>query len=205
MHGFGVCRFANRHWYEGAWREGIRQGLGMYTFRNGETQSGHRQNGLLDIPSAQNTTHLISSIAIYHYKVLNVVQCAIPAHVINAAKEKLSNAFGYELRELLRYRPSSATQRHSTQQTDVAKAKSYVLISQLPAEVYKKYVEDENSARLSSFTFVVISIVHLARGNTLFYVLAERALDRPVSEKMKEYISEIDSKEVVPVDVDEAE
>ncbi|KDO52541.1 hypothetical protein CISIN_1g037549mg [Citrus sinensis] len=74
MHGFGVCRFANRHWYEGAWRERIRQGLGMYTFRNGETQSGHRQNGLLDIPSAQNTTHLISSIAIYHYKVLNVVQ-----------------------------------------------------------------------------------------------------------------------------------
>ncbi|KAL9411985.1 hypothetical protein AB3S75_045567 [Citrus x aurantiifolia] len=50
--------------------------------------------------------------------------CAIPAHVITAAKEKLSNAFGYDLRELLRYRPSSATQRHSTQQTDVAKAKS---------------------------------------------------------------------------------
>ncbi|KAH9647872.1 MAGE domain-containing protein [Citrus sinensis] len=150
----------------------------------------------------------------------NYSQCAIPAHVINAAKEKLSNAFGYELRELLRYRPSSATQRHSTQQTD------------LPAEVYKKYVEDENSARLSSFTFVVISIISFGitlkrmglcetnvshplylqkdkvngpKGNTLFYVLAERALDRPVSEKMKEYISEIDSKEVVPVDVDEAE
>ena len=43
------------------------------------------------------------------------------------------------------------------------------------------------------------------KGNTWFYELAERALDRPVSEKMKEYISEIDSKEVVPVDVDEAE
>ncbi|KAK9219584.1 hypothetical protein WN943_008230 [Citrus x changshan-huyou] len=125
----------------------------------------------------------------------------------------------------------------------VAEAKSYVLISQLPAEVYKKYVEDENSAHLSGFTFVVISIVHLAggkipedilwrhlkrmglcetdvshpvfgnakqaleilvqqrylqkdkingpEGNTLFYELAERALDGPVSEKMKEYISEV--------------
>ncbi|KAH9756556.1 MAGE domain-containing protein [Citrus sinensis] len=208
-------------------------------------------------------------------------QRALPAHVINAAKEKLSNAFGYELRELLRCRPSSATQGRSTQQTGVAEAKSYVLISQLPAEVYKKYVEDENSAHLSGFTFVVISIVHLAggkipedilwrhlkrmglcetdashpvfgnakqaletlvqqrylqkdkvngpEGNTLFYELAERALDGPVSEKMKEYISErrtmacdpfsdvfsvyttkrilfsIVSKDVVPVDVDEAE
>lgn len=28
-------------------------------------------------------------------------------------------------------------------------------------------------------------------GNTLFYELAERALDGPVSEKMKEYISEV--------------
>lgn len=46
----------------------------------------------------------------------------------------------------------------------VAEAKSYVLISQLPAEVYKKYVEDENSAHLSGFLFVVISIVHLAGG-----------------------------------------
>ncbi|KAH9690700.1 MAGE domain-containing protein [Citrus sinensis] len=187
----------------------------------------------------------------------NYSQRALPAHVINAAKEKLSNAFGYELRELLRCRPSSATQGRSTQQTGVAEAKSYVLISQLPAEVYKKYVEDENSAHLSGFTFVVISIVHLAggkipedilwrhlkrmglcetdvshpvfgnakqaleilvqqrylqkdkingpEGNTLFYELAERALDGPVSEKMKEYISEIVSKDVVPVDVDEAE
>lgn len=46
----------------------------------------------------------------------------------------------------------------------VADAKSYVLISQLPAEVYKKYVEDVNSAHLTGFTFVVVSIVHLAGG-----------------------------------------
>lgn len=50
---------------------------------------------------------------------------------------------------------------HSSGATD---AKSYVLISQLPAEVYKKYVEDVNMAHLTGFTFVVISIVHLAGG-----------------------------------------
>ncbi|KAL9411986.1 hypothetical protein AB3S75_045568 [Citrus x aurantiifolia] len=91
MHGFGVCRFANRHWYEGAWRERIRQGLGMYTFRNGETQSGHRQNGLLDILSAQNTTHLISSIAIYHSKVLNVVQVDERVNRAVAAVNRVAN------------------------------------------------------------------------------------------------------------------
>ncbi|XP_042494876.1 uncharacterized protein LOC122074104 [Macadamia integrifolia] len=73
MHGFGVYRFANGHRYEGAWHEGRRQGLGMYTFRNGETQPGHWQNGLLDIPSTQNT-HPGSPIAVNHSKVLNSVQ-----------------------------------------------------------------------------------------------------------------------------------
>lgn len=78
MHGFGVYRFANGHRYEGAWHEGRRQGLGMYTFRNGETQSGHWQNGILDIPSTQNTTHPVSPIAVYHSKVLNAVQVFEP-------------------------------------------------------------------------------------------------------------------------------
>ncbi|XP_010274530.1 PREDICTED: MORN repeat-containing protein 1 [Nelumbo nucifera] len=73
MHGFGVYRFANGHRYEGAWHEGRRQGLGMYTFRNGETQSGHWQNGILDIPSTQNT-HPGSPVAVNHSKVLNAVQ-----------------------------------------------------------------------------------------------------------------------------------
>lgn len=45
-----------------------------------------------------------------------------------------------------------------------ADAKSYVIISQLPAEVYRKYVEDVNTSHLTGFTFVVISIVHLAGG-----------------------------------------
>ncbi|PON58861.1 MORN motif [Parasponia andersonii] len=74
MHGFGVYQFANGHRYEGAWHEGRRQGLGMYTFRNGETQSGHWQNGVLDIPSTQNTTYPVSPVAVYHSKVLNAVQ-----------------------------------------------------------------------------------------------------------------------------------
>ncbi|GMN48285.1 hypothetical protein TIFTF001_017469 [Ficus carica] len=74
MHGFGVYQFAHGHRYEGAWHEGRRQGLGMYTFRNGETQSGHWQNGVLDIPSTQNTTYPVSPVAVYHSKVLNAVQ-----------------------------------------------------------------------------------------------------------------------------------
>lgn len=74
MHGFGVYSFANGHRYEGAWHEGRRQGLGMYTFRNGETQSGHWQNGILDIPSTQNTSYPVSPVAVYHSKVLNAVQ-----------------------------------------------------------------------------------------------------------------------------------
>ena len=43
-------------------------------------------------------------------------------------------------------------------------AKSYIIASKLPAEVYKKYVEDENSAQMSGFTFVVVSIVQTAGG-----------------------------------------
>ena len=77
MHGFGVYQFANGHHYEGAWHEGRRQGLGMYTFRNGEMQSGHWQNGVLDIPSTQNTTYPVSPVAVYHSKVLNVVQVLV--------------------------------------------------------------------------------------------------------------------------------
>ncbi|KAL5563209.1 hypothetical protein UlMin_032956 [Ulmus minor] len=56
-HGFG---FANGHRYEGAWHEG-RQGLRMYTFRNGETQSGKWKNEVLNVPSMQNSTYL------YHF------------------------------------------------------------------------------------------------------------------------------------------
>ncbi|PPR96345.1 hypothetical protein GOBAR_AA24327 [Gossypium barbadense] len=153
---------------------------------------------------------------------------SLPAYIINEAKAKLSTIFGYELRELQRSRGVDA--------------KSYVVISQLPAEVYKKYVEDVNTSHLTGFTFVVISIVqlsggkiaednlwhHLKRmglhetdenhpvlgnvkqvletlvqkrylqkdkvsgpeGTTLFYELAERALDGTVSDRVKQYISQ---------------
>jgi len=45
-----------------------------------------------------------------------------------------------------------------------ADSKSYILTSQLPPNVYEKYVVDEKTAHLSGFTFVIISIVHLAGG-----------------------------------------
>ncbi|XP_008444839.1 uncharacterized protein LOC103488065 [Cucumis melo] len=87
----------------------------------------------------------------------------LPAIVIDEAKRKLSSIFGYELRELQRTRPSSTGQPHSSQQ-NVADAKSYVLISKLPADIYRKYVEDVDTAHVTGFTFVVVSIVHLAGG-----------------------------------------
>ncbi|KAG4946281.1 hypothetical protein JHK87_042288 [Glycine soja] len=124
----------------------------------------------------------------------------------------------------------------------VADSKSYILISQLPPNVYEKYVVDVNTAHLSGFTFVIISIVYLAggkipeenlwsqmrrmglgeteashpvlgnvkqalellvqqrylqkdkvngpEGNTVYYELAERALDGPMNDRVKEYISQ---------------
>lgn len=46
----------------------------------------------------------------------------------------------------------------------VADSKSYILISQLPPDVYEKYVVDANTAHMSGFAFVIISIVYLAGG-----------------------------------------
>ncbi|OWM79953.1 non-structural maintenance of chromosomes element 3 homolog [Punica granatum] len=88
---------------------------------------------------------------------------SLPAAVINEARQKFSSIFGYELKELQRSRPSSTAQPRSSQQS-VADARSYILVSQLPAAVYKKYVEDGTKAHLTSLTFVVIGIVHLAGG-----------------------------------------
>ncbi|KAJ4839463.1 hypothetical protein Tsubulata_022966 [Turnera subulata] len=185
----------------------------------------------------------------------NYRQRALPAYVINEAKQRLSSIFGLELRELQRSRPSAPTnQSRSLSQQNAADAKSYVLISQLPADVYRKYVEDVNTAPVTGFTFVVISIVHLAGGQipeenlwhhlnrmgldesdgshpvlgnikqalealvqqrylqknkvngpegmTSVYELAERALDGPVSDKVKEYISQIVRKETAFVEID---
>ncbi|KAK8705511.1 hypothetical protein V6N13_049112 [Hibiscus sabdariffa] len=176
----------------------------------------------------------------------------LPAYIINQAKEKLSSTFGYELRELQRSRPSSANQSRLSQQSGID-AKSYVIISQLPAEVYKKYVEDVNTSHMTGFTFVVVSIVQLAggkiaednlwhhlkrmglhesdgnhpvlgnvkqalemlvqqrylqkdkvsspEGSTLFYELAERALEGTVSGRIKQYITQIVKKDSATVDI----
>ncbi|KAK2977627.1 hypothetical protein RJ640_020534 [Escallonia rubra] len=93
----------------------------------------------------------------------NYRQRSLPAFVINEARSKLASIFGYEMRELQRSRPLSTNQGRSTQQ-NVADAKSYVIISQLPANVHTKYVENVNASHLNGFTFAVISIVHLAGG-----------------------------------------
>lgn len=93
----------------------------------------------------------------------NYRQRALPAFVINEAKSKLSTIFGYEMTELQRARPSSANQGRASQQS-VADSKSYIITSQLPADVYKEYVEDVNTSHLTGFTFAIISIVHLAGG-----------------------------------------
>ncbi|KAJ8534762.1 hypothetical protein K7X08_016490 [Anisodus acutangulus] len=181
----------------------------------------------------------------------NYRQRNLPAFVINEAKSKLSSIFGFEMRELQRSRSSSTQNPRSSQQVG-ADAKSYVLISQLPADVYKSCVEDEKKSHVTALKFVVTGIVHLAggkineenlwhqlrrlglsetdeshpvhgnvklaldaivqqrylhkekvngpEGNTTFYELAERALDGPINDGMKEHISKIVNKGIASVD-----
>lgn len=45
-----------------------------------------------------------------------------------------------------------------------ADAKSYIIISQLPADVYRKFVEDKSSSHMAGFMFVVLGIIHLCGG-----------------------------------------
>ncbi|KAI3449083.1 hypothetical protein Pfo_005748 [Paulownia fortunei] len=169
----------------------------------------------------------------------------LPAFVINEAKSKLSSIFGYEMRELQRSRPSVAVNqgRASQSQQSVGDAKSYIIISQLPADVYKKFVEDRSSSHMTGLTFVVVGIIHLAggkvteenlwhhlrrlglheneenhpnfantklalealvqqrylqkekvngpEGSTVYYELAERALDAAINDRMKEYVAQV--------------
>ncbi|XP_018684137.2 uncharacterized protein LOC103992237 isoform X1 [Musa acuminata AAA Group] len=93
----------------------------------------------------------------------NYRQRSLPALVINEAREKISNIFGYEMKELQRSRPASNKQGRAPQQSAV-EAKSYIVLSQLPADIYSKYIEDKKTSHMTGFTFVVISIVHLAGG-----------------------------------------
>ncbi|PKA65627.1 hypothetical protein AXF42_Ash020557 [Apostasia shenzhenica] len=90
-------------------------------------------------------------------------QRSLPALVINEAREKISTVFGYEMKELQRSRASGTRQNCASQQS-AAEAKSYVLVSQLPSDIYKKYIEDKGASHIYGFTFVVISIVYLAGG-----------------------------------------
>lgn len=46
----------------------------------------------------------------------------------------------------------------------VGDAKSYIIISQLPPDVYGRFVEDKSSVHMSGLTFAVIGIVHLGGG-----------------------------------------
>nr|GMD38147.1 non-structural maintenance of chromosomes element 3 homolog [Ipomoea batatas] len=92
----------------------------------------------------------------------NYRQRNLPAFVINEARKKLEEIFGYEMKELQRAR-SSTTNRYSQQAT--ADAKSYILISKLPPKAYKECVEDKSKSHATGFTFVVMSIIYLAGGN----------------------------------------
>ncbi|KAK6940161.1 MAGE homology domain [Dillenia turbinata] len=102
----------------------------------------------------EDLTHLIT---------VNYSQRGLPAYVINEAQKKLSSIFGYELRELQKPRQSSRNLTRSSQQSTL-ESKSYVIVSQLPADIYRKYVDDENTAHLIGFTYAVIGIVYLAGG-----------------------------------------
>ncbi|KAJ3694624.1 hypothetical protein LUZ60_000001 [Juncus effusus] len=93
----------------------------------------------------------------------NYRQRALPALVINEAREKLANIFGYEMKELNRLRPSSNHSTRASQQSNT-EAKSYIIVSELPADIYSKYVEDKENSHLNGFAVVLISLVHLAGG-----------------------------------------
>jgi hypothetical protein len=94
----------------------------------------------------------------------NYRQRNLATHVINEAKKKLSNVFGYDLKELQRARSSSTGQSRLPQSQSSVDSKSYVLVSELPLEVFKKHVVDETTSPVTGFTFVVLAIVQLAGG-----------------------------------------
>ncbi|XP_042408599.1 uncharacterized protein LOC121997963 isoform X2 [Zingiber officinale] len=105
----------------------------------------------------------------------NYHQRSLPALVINEAREKISSIFGYEMKELQRSRPSSNKQGRASQQS-AFESKSYILVSQLPPDVYSEFVEDKESSHLSGFAFVVISIIHLS-GENLWHHLGRLGLN----------------------------
>ncbi|MCD7473380.1 hypothetical protein HAX54_015212 [Datura stramonium] len=87
----------------------------------------------------------------------NYRQRNLPAFVINEAKLKLSAIFGFELRELQRSR-SSATQNHRLSQQVAADAKSYILTSQLPADIYKEIARILMSSTLLKLLILITGL-----------------------------------------------
>ncbi|KAF3683721.1 General regulatory factor 11, OMICRON,RHS5 [Capsicum annuum] len=191
----------------------------------------------------------------------NYRQRNLPAFVINEAKSKLSSIFGFEVSRGINHGDIGGVSwdfvllAESLQFSPVAAdAKSYILRSQLPADVYTACVEDKKKSHVTALAFVVTSIVRLAggkineenlwphlrrlglsetdeshpvhgnvklaleaivqqrylhkekvngpEGNATFYELAERALDGPVDDGMKQHISKIVNKDIASVDTD---
>ncbi|XP_068314437.1 uncharacterized protein [Pyrus communis] len=144
----------------------------------------------------------------------NYRQRNLPTFIINEAIQKLSSIFGYEMRELQRSRPSSANQGRISQQS-AAEAKSYIITKDLWRNLRRMGLDEsnENHPVLGNIKQALDTLVQQRylqkdkvsgpEGNTLFYELAERALDAPISESTKAHISEIVNKEVVSVDVDD--
>ncbi|GER46469.1 melanoma-associated antigen G1 [Striga asiatica] len=113
----------------------------------------YEQNGRCPI-KREELTQLITGKG---YKQRN-----LPAFVINEAKSKLSSIFGYGLKEHQRSRPSANPGRASQQTT--GDAKSYTILSELPADVYKKFVEDTSLSHEMGFAFAVVGIINLSGG-----------------------------------------
>ncbi|XP_009334328.2 uncharacterized protein LOC103927160 isoform X2 [Pyrus x bretschneideri] len=144
----------------------------------------------------------------------NYRQRNLPTFIINEAIQKLSSIFGYEMRELQRSRPSSANQGRISQQS-AAEAKSYIITKDFWRNLRRMGLDEsnENHPVLGNIKQALDTLVQQRylqkdkvsgpEGNTLFYELAERALDAPISESTKAHISEIVNKEVVSVDVDD--
>jgi len=59
-----VYHFANGHCYEGAWHEGRRQGIGSYTFRNGDRRCGEWDAGNLKHPMPPLTDVVLRAIQV---------------------------------------------------------------------------------------------------------------------------------------------
>ncbi|KAI3930805.1 hypothetical protein MKX01_037251, partial [Papaver californicum] len=118
-------------------------------------------------------------------------QRALPALVINEARNKLLSIFGYELKELQRARPLSANQRLSTLQKNLWQ--HLKRLGLLETDQMHPVLGDVKKAleSLVQQRYLQKNKVNGPEGNILIYELAERALDESVNARMKEYISQI--------------